>query len=149
MNIKLYIATGGPIGYTPFSGTLASLCACIILTPFFLMTSVTVQIFSILMASSIGWFCVAYAIDYFKKSDPSIIVYDEFVGMACAMVCISPSIKNIILSFLLFRFFDGLKWFGIRFFEKLPGAWGVMIDDIVAGCYASFCIQGLQWYGML
>ena len=56
MNIKLYIATGGPIGYTPFFLEHSVFCVCIILDTFFLMTSVTVQIFSILMASSIGWF---------------------------------------------------------------------------------------------
>ena len=57
--------------------------------------------------------------------------------------------KNIILSFYYLDF-DGSKWFGIRFFENYLAHGGVMIDDIVAGCYASFLYTGFAMVcGML
>ncbi|MED5248553.1 MAG: phosphatidylglycerophosphatase A [Candidatus Neomarinimicrobiota bacterium] len=37
------------------------------------------------------------------------------------------------MGFLLFRFFDITKLGPVKYFEKMPGAWGVMTDDLVAG----------------
>jgi len=40
----------------------------------------------------------------------------------------------------LFRFFDILKPLGIHKMEKLPGAWGVMADDLLGGIYAGILL---------
>ncbi len=49
----------------------------------------------------------------------------------------------LLISFLTFRFFDITK-LGLRRVENLPGAWGVLLDDIVAGVYS--CIaQVIIW----
>ena len=42
----------------------------------------------------------------------------------------------LLIGFGLFRFFDILKPLGIHRFEKFPGAWGVMADDLLGGIYA-------------
>ena len=72
--------------------------------------------------------------------DSSAIVIDEVVGLWIAMLPIvlinstSAVIINILLAFTLFRFFDILKPWPIGWADKkLPGAWGVMMDDILAG----------------
>ena len=44
------------------------------------------------------------------------------------------------LSFFLFRFFDITKLGPIKRFEKLPGGFGILADDLVAGLFA-FLIQ--------
>ena len=44
------------------------------------------------------------------------------------------------VAFGLFRFFDILKPLGIHKMEKLPGAWGVMADDLLGGLYAGIVI---------
>ena len=43
--------------------------------------------------------------------------------------------------FVLFRFFDITKWFGIQRAEHLVGAWGVLIDDVLAGLLANVILQ--------
>lgn len=149
MNLKLYIATGGPLGYAPFSGTLASIFACIVLAPFFSIAPFIIRIMFLIAGLVIGWFCVVYALDYFKKPDPSMIVYDEFIGMTCALLFTKITLVTAFFAFIVFRFFDGSKLCGVSFWERLPGAWGVLADDIVAGLYAACFLQGLQWYGLL
>jgi phosphatidylglycerophosphatase A len=42
---------------------------------------------------------------------------------------------------LLFRFFDIVKPFYINKAEKLPGGWGVMADDLLAGIYTNILLQ--------
>ena len=42
---------------------------------------------------------------------------------------------------MLFRFFDIAKPFFIRRLENLPGGWGVMADDLLAGIYANLIMQ--------
>ena len=47
--------------------------------------------------------------------------------------------KNIFIACILImlllelRFFDITKLGPVKYFEKMPGAWGVMTDDLVAG----------------
>jgi phosphatidylglycerophosphatase A len=44
--------------------------------------------------------------------------------------------KYLLLGFILFRLFDIWKPFPARQAESLPGGWGIMADDWVAGIYA-------------
>jgi Phosphatidylglycerophosphatase A and related proteins len=72
--------------------------------------------------------------DGIESKDPSFVVIDEFAGMWIALI-ISDQLFLIIMSFLLFRFFDITKFLGINKIEKLNGSLGIMLDDIVAGIY--------------
>lgn len=45
--------------------------------------------------------------------------------------------KYFLLGFILFRIFDIWKPFPARQAESLPGGWGIMADDWVAGVYAA------------
>ena len=47
----------------------------------------------------------------------------------------SDQLFLVIMSFLLYRFFDITKFLGINKIEKLNGSLGIMLDDIVAGFY--------------
>jgi phosphatidylglycerophosphatase A len=49
--------------------------------------------------------------------------------------------KLLLAGFVLFRVFDIAKPLGIRRLERLPGGWGVMADDLLAGLYAQACLQ--------
>jgi len=49
--------------------------------------------------------------------------------------------KFLLAAFLLFRLFDIAKPFPCRRFEKLPGGWGIMADDWMAGVYAAICLR--------
>ena len=69
-----------------------------------------------------------------ENKDPSFVVIDEFAGMWISLI-VSDQLFLIIMSFLLFRFFDITKFLGINKIEKLNGSLGIMLDDIVAGLY--------------
>jgi phosphatidylglycerophosphatase A len=73
--------------------------------------------------------------------DPSWVVIDEVAGMLLVLCLVPSSPRHLLGAFLLFRFFDVLKPFPIRRLEKLPGAWGVTIDDLMAGLYSA----GVIW----
>jgi phosphatidylglycerophosphatase A len=49
--------------------------------------------------------------------------------------------KYLLVGFLLFRLFDITKPFPCRRLEKLPGGWGIMADDWMAGVYAAICLR--------
>jgi len=73
--------------------------------------------------------------------DPSIVVIDEVVGMWISLLAIPMGISAAILAFLCFRAFDILKPFPARQMEHLPGGWGIMMDDVVAGIYANIATR--------
>lgn len=66
--------------------------------------------------------------------DPSWVVIDEVAGQWVALLgTVHLSIPALVAGFLLFRAFDILKPGPIHAAERLPGAIGVMADDLVAG----------------
>lgn len=78
----------------------------------------------------------------FQRKDASAIVVDEIVGFLWAMLFISPTWAHVVGGFLLFRLFDITKPFPARLCEsRLPGGYGVVADDVVAGIYANIVLQ--------
>jgi phosphatidylglycerophosphatase A len=51
-------------------------------------------------------------------------------------------------AFLLFRLFDILKPFGIRRSQSLPGGYGVVVDDLLAGIVTNLVLRLLLWMGV-
>lgn len=82
--------------------------------------------------------------NYLEKSwgkDPSKVVMDEVIGMWITMLFVPFSGVNLLIGFILFRFFDIAKPLGIRKLEALPKGVGVMADDVLAGIYANIVLQ--------
>ncbi|MEO0064739.1 MAG: hypothetical protein RI983_65 [Bacteroidota bacterium] len=73
--------------------------------------------------------------------DSSKVVIDEVAGMMVALLFIPVSFVNVLLALGFFRFFDILKPLMIRRLEKLPGGWGVMGDDVLAGIFSNIVLQ--------
>jgi phosphatidylglycerophosphatase A len=87
------------------------------------------------------------AADYLQDEwgdDPKQIVIDEMIGVWIAILGLSLTVPNLIIGFVLFRFFDIAKPLGIRQLEKIKGGWGVMLDDVLAGVYANIVLQILN-----
>jgi phosphatidylglycerophosphatase A len=80
-----------------------------------------------------------------KQKDPRLIVIDEVVGQGIALFCAPAGWKWIAGGFLLFRLFDVFKPWPIRRLERLPGGWGIMADDVLAGVFSAVILQGLRW----
>src|SRR5438309_2356492 len=81
--------------------------------------------------------------------DPARVVIDEVAGMCISLLFIPVSIIHVLCALILFRFFDILKPLFIKKVEKLPGGWGIMLDDVVAGVYANLILQAVLWLKLL
>lgn len=77
--------------------------------------------------------------------DSSKVVIDEVAGMAISLLFIPVTAVNVVTGFLLFRFFDIAKPLCIKKLERLPGGWGVMMDDMAAGLYSNIILQVIVW----
>jgi phosphatidylglycerophosphatase A len=74
------------------------------------------------------------------------IVWDEWVGLWITYIALPVGIEWILIGFALFRFFDILKPWPIKWLdEKVHGGFGIMIDDVLAGIFALMCVQGLAY----
>jgi len=80
--------------------------------------------------------------------DHNRVVIDEVAGMCIALLFVPVQIKYVAAGLVLFRFFDILKPLGIRKLEKLPGGWGVMADDVLAGIYANIVLQIIIFFNI-
>jgi phosphatidylglycerophosphatase A len=77
--------------------------------------------------------------------DPGAIVIDEAAGMLLALYGIASLGWEIAAAFVLFRLFDIVKPLGVGALQRLPGAWGVVSDDLLAGLYALAAWRLLAW----
>jgi phosphatidylglycerophosphatase A len=87
------------------------------------------------------------------KKDPQEVNMDEFVAMPLVYLFnplgtamhggTKTGLLFILLGFLLFRLFDITKPFGIKSLEKLPGGFGIVLDDVMAAFYANLVLHGI------
>ncbi len=80
------------------------------------------------------------------KSDPSEVVIDELAGQWFALIALPHTIGYGIAAFVLFRIFDIFKPPPIKQLERLPGGWGVMLDDVAAGVMTCTILNGFLYY---
>jgi len=89
--------------------------------------------------------------DYMDRSgthDPGPVVIDEVAGQWIVLLIAPLDPISYGLSFILFRLFDILKPWPISWADKsLGGAWGVMLDDVLAGIAGLVCLYGILLYG--
>ena len=135
--LSVWIATVGGLGFfSPMPGTLGSAAACVV-SWFF-----PVPWWGILAVTVLGVWASGTAARFLNKEDPGCVIIDEVVGMWLSLLFLPRSF--ILGGFLLFRVLDILKPFPIDRFERLPGGWGIMADDVVGGLMANFLLQALN-----
>jgi phosphatidylglycerophosphatase A len=78
------------------------------------------------------------------RHDPSAVVVDEVAGMLVALVGHPRTAVVCLVLFLLFRVMDVWKPVPIRWLQVLPGGWGIVADDLLAGVYANLAGRALR-----
>ena len=81
--------------------------------------------------------------------DPGILVIDEVVGVMVALLGLPLTWPVAIVGFFLFRAFDMFKIDPINRLEALPGGWGIMLDDVMAGIYTNIILHLAMRYAGL
>ena len=150
--INLTFVTFFGIGYIKIaSGTFASLFTSIIFFYLFRFY-ISIEYFFILCVTIILLFTYSlYAIktieNEFEQKDARQIVIDEVIGQSIPILLIEyiaylqtqsfgADLYLYVASFFLFRFFDILKPFPIKYFDKnYQNSFGILFDDVLAGVY--------------
>jgi len=86
--------------------------------------------------------------NYLQKKRPSQVVVDEIVGqlLTFGLIFRNPRFVLLLMGFLFFRLFDIIKPFPIRRLERVPVGFGIVLDDLAAGFYASLIIFAVHLY---
>ena len=141
--LAVWIATSGGVGFFPvWPGTVGAAVGVVVVAALqrLPLTESGLNATVGLTASGIfglGVWAAGRAERFFGSNDPSPVVVDELVGqMVTFLACPGASWKLLLAGFALFRFFDVIKPFPAGRAEHLPGGWGIMTDDVVAGIYS-------------
>jgi phosphatidylglycerophosphatase A len=138
--LAVELACLGPLGRMPVApGTWGSLGAAVFAPWLFLPLGPWSRLAVLLLIFIAGALVATKAERILGRKDPQPVVVDELLGQ---LVCFAPflviTVWELIIGFFLFRLFDIIKPFPIRRSESwLPGGYGVMIDDLLAGVYAA------------
>jgi phosphatidylglycerophosphatase A len=127
----------------------------------------------LVLLGAIGVWSASRAAAYAKIEDPQFVVIDEVAGQHLALllplipialphftahmdfsvfaIFFALSLVNwkyLLLGFILFRMFDIWKPWPVHRLEKLPGGWGIMADDWMAGIYAAILLRVALHFGL-
>ena len=139
-----------------------------------LVLPVACAILLVLFLSLVGVWSAGKAATFANLEDPQHVVIDEVAGQHITLILPLIPIavphlaermdfssyaifaalsllnwKYLLAGFLLFRLFDIWKPFPINRLEKLPGGWGIMADDWLAGVYAAILLKVALHFGWL
>ena len=139
-----------------------------------LIVPVTCAILLVLFLAFVGVWSAGKAAKFAGIKDPQFVVIDEVAGQHITLILplIPVAMPNLaahldfsqyaiysalsllnwrylLAGFVLFRLFDIWKPFPIRDLEKLPGGWGIMADDWLAGVYAAILLKVALHFSLL
>jgi len=141
MGVQKAIAAAGGIGYIrKGAGSVAAAAYCVIWWSTPLSTIPILQVTATLLVLAAG-IISAGAVEKDWGHDSNRIVIDEVAGMMITLLFVPVKLQYAVTGFVLFRFFDIVKPLGVKTAERLPGGWGVMADDVLAGIYARVLLQ--------
>jgi phosphatidylglycerophosphatase A len=135
------VATAGGAGYFPVApGTVGSAVGLILFYGVHRLP-IAFQLAAVVFVSLIG---VAAGTRVAQRSgieDPGIVVIDEVAGMWVSLLFLPLTPVTAVAGFFLFRVLDVVKPAPCRQLEHLPGGWGIMCDDLMAGVYANVLLR--------
>ena len=151
------LATFFGVGYSKFApgtfGSLATLPLAFLLANYCGTLGVTIAVLIIFI---IGTMATTEVLRH-TPHDPGFVVIDEVAGQLLTFISVAPYLNNkfydwkiYLIGFILFRIFDIFKPQPVRWADrKITNAWGVMLDDIIAGTYATLILYLLFIFGLL
>lgn len=153
LNFHKAVVTALGAGYSPFApGTAGAIVGVLVILLLHQIPGLQdPSIFFFTLLGLTVFFCIlgAYSTDQLEHlwgKDPSRVVIDEVIGVWIGMFWLPVTWEWLLAAFVLFRFFDIAKPLGIRKLEAIPGGWGVMLDDVLAGVYTLIVLQLVNWY---
>ncbi len=143
---RLAVSVGG-LGYVPLMpGTAASAAALAVGLAVLAWAPQPVWVLAglIVLSVAVGFALTGWAERVAKEKDPVWFVLDETAGMWVAMWALPGGWHAALAAFVLFRLLDIAKPPPVKQAERLLGAAGIMLDDLVAGVLANVVVR-LVW----
>ena len=148
MKLASFIVTFFYVGYAKIApGTVASFATVVL---FYLLAKNLILfsfIITILLITIVSYFAIRLYTTNFLEKDKSEIVIDEVIGQSIALLPLlifsennPPGAVMCLISLVFFRFFDIVKPFPIKIFDKMNNTFGVIFDDILAGIFSAFLL---------
>lgn len=154
--IKLWVAQGFGTGRFPRApGTVGSLPGLVLFA--LLLLTGNFWFYLICCLAGVGasvWLC-GEAERILEKSDPGSVVLDEIIALPICFcgwvgteffcngampgpeIFFSDHLIGVMGVFIVFRVFDIAKPWPVGWSQKLPGGWGVTVDDVLAAVYVN------------
>lgn len=128
-------------------GTWGTAEACVLAPFLFLPLDFAWRLIALIILFIAGGFAATRAEEILCEKDPGQVVIDELVGVWLVLLPFPKANFWLVLAaFIFFRIFDISKPWPVKASENwLPGGFGVMIDDVLAGIYALICVWILHW----
>jgi phosphatidylglycerophosphatase A len=130
-------ATVGGIGFIPVApGTFGTLAA---IPLFWAMAQLPLWMYLAVLVALIALAVLVSELTerIYDQHDLGHIVVDELVGLLTTTIAIPFTWKSAVVAFVLFRIFDIVKPWPIRWIDDTtPGGFGVVADDLAAGLAA-------------
>lgn len=148
--LAILLATGFGLGRLPVApATWASAAVALLLVPEAVRAPFVLGIALLVVVPLAIWASGEAERELGHDAHP--IVIDEVAGMLVAVLGVSHGAGSpalfLVAAFLLFRFFDIVKPYPIRQIQKLPGGWGVVADDLLAGVATNLVLRLAVWAG--
>ena len=139
--VSTVVATAFGSGYSPIApGTAGSAVGLLLFWPLHLLP-VAAQVAAVVILFFAGVAASTRVARGVGLEDPGIVVVDEVVGMWTSLLFLPLTPVTAVAGFVLFRILDVFKPYPARQFESLPGGWGIMSDDLMAGIYANLLLR--------
>ena len=142
--VGVFIATCAYVGYMPVApGTWGSAIGVAIYYLVRRQGSAAIELGTIAVLLAVGLWAATEAEHHFGGIDPRPVVIDEVVGMLITLALVPVNTFGVVVGFLIFRVLDVVKPWPARRLEHLPGGFGVVLDDVMAGVYGNVIMMGL------
>jgi phosphatidylglycerophosphatase A len=144
--IAVFVCSFGYIGFFPFApGTVGSAAGLVLFAVIRNSGLPYLDAVLIVVLFIAGVVFTPPCEEDLRCTDPGPIVIDEVMGMLVTLFMIPVGWVGLLVGFLLFRALDVAKPFPARRLERMPGGYGVMLDDAMAGIYANLLLRGAHY----
>jgi phosphatidylglycerophosphatase A len=145
--LAVFLSSAGYSGFVPFApGTVGSAVGLGVYAALrWAHAGPLTDLLVIAVLTGVGVWSATVAERHFGLEDPGPVVIDEVAGMLTSLAFTGVSWTGAMAGFVLFRLFDIVKPYPAGRLERLPGGFGIMADDIMAGIYANLAVRALLW----
>jgi phosphatidylglycerophosphatase A len=146
LTAPVLVASVGGVGFVPFApGTFGSIPGVVLAIALRHFGPWWAEGVAVVVLFAAGVWAATAAEEHFGRIDPGPVVIDEVVGMLITTLFLPLSWAGWLVAFLVFRACDVVKPFPAGRAERLPGGFGVMCDDVLAGVWGYAIMRGLLW----